>query len=117
MPQRVRATRRRFGRITRAPPPRIAAGERVGVKMLGEKMLSVLAKSLSDSTFGPGRRAVAATAGVLQRRPVRAHAQRRRLRTTRAAARPSEEQKERKKENRQPKGGMGERHAATTQGF
>ena len=24
---------------------------------------------------------------------------------------------ERKKENRQPKGGMGERHAATTQGF
>ena len=25
--------------------------------------------------------------------------------------------KERKKENTQPKGGMGERHAATTQGF
>jgi len=25
--------------------------------------------------------------------------------------------KERKKENRQPKGGMGERHAATTKGF
>ena len=27
------------------------------------------------------------------------------------------EKKERKKENRQPKGGMGGRHAATTQGF
>ena len=32
---RVRATRRRFGRIARAPPPRLAAGERVGVEMLG----------------------------------------------------------------------------------
>ena len=87
----MRAAHRRFGRIARAPPPQIAAGERVGVKMLGEKMLSVLAKSLSDSTSGPGRHAVAATAGALQRRPVRAHAQRRRLRTTRAAARASEE--------------------------
>jgi len=85
-----------------------------------------LATGLLDLVFGPGRRAVAATAGVLQRRPARAHAQRRRLRTTRAAARPSEEQedeqrhadatapKERKKENGQPKEGMGGRHAATT---
>eukprot|EP00315_Gephyrocapsa_oceanica_P005771 CAMPEP_0185344892 /NCGR_PEP_ID=MMETSP1363-20130426/100351_1 /TAXON_ID=38817 /ORGANISM="Gephyrocapsa oceanica, Strain RCC1303" /LENGTH=347 /DNA_ID=CAMNT_0027944119 /DNA_START=11 /DNA_END=1050 /DNA_ORIENTATION=- len=54
---RVRAAHRRFGRIARAPPPQIAAGERVGVKMLGEKMLSVLAKSLSDSTSGVRPRA------------------------------------------------------------
>ena len=59
--------------------------------MLGEDARLALAKSLSASTSGPGRRAVAATAGVLQRRLVRAHAQRRRLRTTRAAAWPSEE--------------------------
>mmetsp|Transcript_36867 Transcript_36867/g.113092 ORF Transcript_36867/g.113092 Transcript_36867/m.113092 type:complete len:147 (-) Transcript_36867:1111-1551(-) len=36
--------------------------------MLGEDARSALAKSLSASTSGPGRRAVAATAGVLQRR-------------------------------------------------
>ena len=59
--------------------------------MLGEDARLALAKSLSASTSGPGRRAVAATAGVLQRRLVRAHAQRRRLRTTRAAAQASEE--------------------------
>ena len=62
--------------------------------MLGEDARLALAKSLSASTSGPGRRAVAATAGVLQRRLVRAHAQRRRLRTTRVAARPSEEQRD-----------------------
>ena len=62
--------------------------------MLGEDARSALAKSLSGLTSGPGRRAVAATAGVLQGRLVRAHAQRRRLRTTRVAARPSEEQRD-----------------------
>ena len=62
--------------------------------MLGEDARLALAKSLSASTSGPGRRAVAATAGVLQRRLVRAHAQRRRLCTTRVAARPSEEQRD-----------------------
>ena len=68
------------------------SGSAIRCSVRRRSRVSVLAKSLSDSAFGPGRRAVAATAGVLQRRPVRAHAQRRRLRTTRAAARPSEEQ-------------------------
>ena len=42
----------------------------------------------------PGRRSVVAPAGVLQRRPARAHARRRRLRTTRAGARPSEDRED-----------------------
>ena len=62
------------------------------MKMLAEEVLSALAKGLPGSTSGPERRAVAATAGAIRRRPMRAHAQRQRLRTTRAAARPSEEQ-------------------------
>jgi len=64
------------------------------VKMLAEEVLSALAKGLPGSTSGPERRAVAATAGAIRRRPMRAHAQRQRLRTTRAAARPSEEQED-----------------------
>ena len=90
----MRATRRRSGRIVRASLPRLVAGERVDPMMLGADARLALAKSLSDSTYGPGRRAVAATAGVLQRRLVRAHVQRRRLCTTRVAARPSEEQRD-----------------------
>ena len=90
----VRATRRRSGRIIRASLPRLVAGEWVDPMMLGEDARRCSAQSLSDSTSGPGRRAVAATAGVLQRRLVRAHAQRRRLCTTRVAARPSEEQRD-----------------------
>ena len=90
----VRATRRRSGRITQASLPRLVSGEWVDPMMLGEDARSALAKSLSDSTSGPGRRAVAATAGVPRRRLVRAHAQRRRLCTTRVAARPSEEQRD-----------------------
>ena len=62
--------------------------------MLAEEVLSALAKGLPGSTSGPERRAVAATAGAIRRRPMRAHAQRQRLRTTRAAARPSEEQED-----------------------
>ena len=50
-----------------------------------------LATGLSGSALGPGRRAVAAPAGGLQRRPARAYARRRRLRTTPSAARPNEE--------------------------
>ena len=42
----------------------------------------------------PGRRSVVAPAGVLQRRPARAHARRRRIRTTRAGARPSEDRED-----------------------
>ena len=64
------------------------------MKMLAEEVLSALAKGLPGSTSGPERRAVAATAGAIRRRPMRAHAQRQRLRTTRAAARPSEEQED-----------------------
>ena len=61
-----------------------------------QEMLSVwkppgLATGLSGSALGPGRRAVAAPAGGLQRRPARAYARRRRLRTTPSAARPNEE--------------------------
>ena len=90
----MRATRRRSSRIVRVSLPRLVAGERVDPMMLGEDARLALAKCLSDSTYGPGRRAVAATAGVLQRRLVRTHAQRRRLCTTRVAARPSEEQRD-----------------------
>ena len=64
------------------------------MKMLAEEVLSALAKGLPGSTSGPERRAVAATAGAIRRRPMRAHAQRQRLRTNRAAARPSEEQED-----------------------
>ena len=69
----------------------LAAGELPEPVMLAVEKLWSLATGLLEFAVRPGRRAVAAPAGVLQRRPARAYARRRRLRTTHAAARPSEE--------------------------
>ena len=87
----MRATSRRAGPFSQAPPPLLVAGELPEPLMLAVEKLWSPATDLLEFAVRPGRRAVAAPAGALQRRPARAHARRRRFRTTRAAARPSEE--------------------------
>ena len=85
------ATRRRAKPLAQAAPPRLDEGALSDVEMMGLGMPWGLATSLLGLMLRPGRHAVAAPAGGLRRRPARAHARRRRFRTTRAAARPGEE--------------------------